>query len=216
MRSPVGEKPNSSVSPMVCPRLHAAAGHPQREGVDVVIAADLVRIADLAHRRAPEFAAPDDQRVVQQSALLQVADQRGRGLVDFASYLIERLAEVGVMVPIGVIELHEAHAALHQAARQQAVVRVAGLARLGAVHLERLFATPSRNRSARARWSASGTPSHTPRCAWRSPGRPIATSPSRFRSRIASMVSSCASGEMPAGLERSRIGSPPERNGTPW
>ena len=35
-----------------------------------------------AHRRAAEFAAPDDQRVVQQAALLQVADQRGRRLVD--------------------------------------------------------------------------------------------------------------------------------------
>src|SRR5438309_10887878 len=30
------------------------------------------------------------------------------------------------------------------------------------------------------------------------------------------MVSRCASGEMPRGRERSRIGSPPERNGTPW
>ena len=42
-------------------RLHASAGHPHRHGVDVMVAAD--RLANLAHRRAPEFAAPDDERV---------------------------------------------------------------------------------------------------------------------------------------------------------
>ena len=38
----------------------------------------------LGHRRAAELAAPDDQRVVEHAALLQVLDQRGGGLVDFA------------------------------------------------------------------------------------------------------------------------------------
>src|SRR5439155_6954311 len=41
----------------------AAAGDPHGEGVDVMVAAD--GDADLAHRRAAEFAAPDDERVFQ-------------------------------------------------------------------------------------------------------------------------------------------------------
>ena len=65
--------------------------------------------------------------MIQQAALLQVADQRRARLIDFACHLLERLAEIGVMVPIGVIELHEAHAALDQPAGQQAVVGVLGL-----------------------------------------------------------------------------------------
>ena len=58
------------------PALDAAAGHPDGEAVDVMIAADA-----LAHRRAAEFAAPDDQRVVEQAALLEVVHQGGAGLV---------------------------------------------------------------------------------------------------------------------------------------
>ena len=51
---------------------HAAAGQPHREALDVVVAAVALR-----HRRAAELAAPDDQRVVEHAALLQVRDQRG-------------------------------------------------------------------------------------------------------------------------------------------
>ena len=65
-------------------RLDAAAGQPHREGVGVVVAAV---VAALDHRRAAELAAPDDQRVVEQAALLQVLDQRGAGLVGVAAVL---------------------------------------------------------------------------------------------------------------------------------
>ena len=61
-----GRKPNSSVAPRIRPGFDAAAGHPHREGVDVVVAADV--LADLAHRRAAELAPPDDQRLVEQAA----------------------------------------------------------------------------------------------------------------------------------------------------
>ena len=59
-------------------RLDAAAGQPHGEGVGVMVAAV---VAALDHRRAAELAAPDDQRVVEQAALLEVLDQRGAGLV---------------------------------------------------------------------------------------------------------------------------------------
>ena len=39
----------------------------------------------LAVDRAAELAAPDDERVVEQAALLQVLDQRGGGLVGVAA-----------------------------------------------------------------------------------------------------------------------------------
>ena len=61
--------------------LHAAAGHPHREAGRVVIAA----VAFFAHRRAAEFAAPDDQRLVEQAALLEVLEQPGDRLVDLAA-----------------------------------------------------------------------------------------------------------------------------------
>ena len=69
------------------PGFDAAAGEPHGEGVDVMVAADGVAV--FAHRRAAEFAAPDDERVVEQAALLQVEHERGAGLVDVAADFFE-------------------------------------------------------------------------------------------------------------------------------
>ncbi len=150
-----------------------------------MVAAD--RLAHLAHRRPAELAAPDDQRVVEQSALFQVRDQgrmpadrprgqtRSRPVVRFS-------AAAAVVVPVGVVELHEADAALHQPTGQQTVVRERWLARLGAVQLQRLLRLPWRCRSAPGRWSASGRPSRRRRCAWRSPDRRCRPGAAAFRS----------------------------------
>ena len=91
----------------------------------------------LHHRRAAELAAPDDERVVEQAALLEVLDQRRRGLVGVLAVLLEVVDQVAVLVPRLVEELHEPHAALDQPAGEQAVVGERRLARLGAVHVER-------------------------------------------------------------------------------
>jgi len=48
-------------------------------------------VAALDHRRATELAAPDHQRIVQQAALLEVADQR-RGAEAHAALLKEPTA----------------------------------------------------------------------------------------------------------------------------
>ena len=56
--------------------LDAAAGHPDRIAVGVVVAP----VAAFADRRAAEFADPDDQRLVQQPTPFQVIYQRRRGL----------------------------------------------------------------------------------------------------------------------------------------
>ena len=108
-------------------RLHAAAGQPHRVGVDVVVAAD--RLAALAHRRAAELAAPDHQRAVEQAAPLQVLDQRrarpDRPPCRCCRAACARSSAAAVVVPVGVVELDEADAALDQPAGQQAVGREA-------------------------------------------------------------------------------------------
>jgi hypothetical protein len=60
------------------------------------------------------------------------------------------VAGVAVVVPVGVIELHEPHAALDQPAGQQAVVGERRLARLGAVHLQGRGVFPERSISSGA------------------------------------------------------------------
>src|SRR5207249_4014898 len=98
----------------------AAAGQPGGETPRVVIAAD----AALAHRRAAELAAPDDQRAVQQAARLQVAEQPGDGPITLAAVAAVVALHVAVRIPLAAraaVELHETHAALHQPPRQQAV-----------------------------------------------------------------------------------------------
>src|SRR5437762_3481071 len=75
----------------------------------------------LAVDRAAEFAAPNDQRIVQHAALFQILDQRRRGLVRVAALRRELARDRFVVVPSHVLELHETHAALGQAAGQNAV-----------------------------------------------------------------------------------------------
>ena len=100
--------------------LHAAAGKPHGEGVDVVIAAG--GLAVFAHRCAPEFTAPDHQRVVEQAAGFQVFHQRGAGLVGVLGLGFDSLRQAAVMVPVTMAKLNETHAALGEAAGQKTVV----------------------------------------------------------------------------------------------
>ncbi len=91
----------------------------------------------LAVDGAAELAAPDDQRVVEQAALLEVGDQGRRRLVGVAALRCDLLGQVAVLVPAAMKELHEPHAPLAQPPGQQAVGgEGAGRARLGAVQLE--------------------------------------------------------------------------------
>ena len=92
----------------------------------------------LAERGAAELAAPDDQRVVEHPALLQVAHQRRRRTFRVLALLLELGEEVAVLVPAGVHQLHEPDAPFEQPAGDQAVVRErAVLQGVGAVARER-------------------------------------------------------------------------------
>ena len=117
----------------------AATGHPDGESVGMMIAAPLLGVGDVALKegRSAEFTTPDDERVFQQAALLEVFDQRGTRRINIGALDLELRVQIAMLVPTGVHELHKAHAALGEAAGHQAIVGVAALAEhIGAIHVE--------------------------------------------------------------------------------
>ena len=107
-------------------RLDPAAGHPHGEAFGVVVAA----VLPLGGRGPAELAAPEDERVVEQAAGFQVAEQAGDGPVDFQGVLLVALLEVAVLVPlhegVAVGHLHEPHAPLGEPAGHQALAAEVG------------------------------------------------------------------------------------------
>ena len=60
----------------------AAAGHPIGEALGVVVAASVAALID---RLSPEFASPDDEGFLKQTALFEVGQQPGDGAVDLGA-----------------------------------------------------------------------------------------------------------------------------------
>ena len=85
-------------------------------------------VVALGRRGPAELGAEDDQRVVQQPPLLQVAQQAGDRLVDLLGVRGVVVAQVAVGVPVvarvAVVHLHEPHAGLDQPPGQQALPAV--------------------------------------------------------------------------------------------
>ena len=128
--------------------LDSAAGEHERKALDVMVAA----AAPLRHRRPPEFAAPDDQRVVQHAALLEVRDQRRGGLVHFFGLEHQVVPDITVMIPVAMVQLNESHAPLRQPPREEAIRRKRSIAGLRTVHLQdvlRFVAHVEQSRNAR-------------------------------------------------------------------
>ena len=103
---------------------HTSASKPHGEGVNMVVAAH--QFSHLTHGRAAEFSTPHHQRVFQQAPPLQVQHQCGAGTVGLETHLFQGATQmvhgVAMVVPIGVVKLHEAHTALNHATGQHAVV----------------------------------------------------------------------------------------------
>lgn len=89
--------------------LHPATGHPQTESAAMMVAAITFFVVDisLAENGSAEFAAEDHQRIVQQSPLLEVFDQRSGGLVGVLALMFQLRGNVGVLVPADVLQLNE-------------------------------------------------------------------------------------------------------------
>ncbi len=122
---------------------HSAAGQPHREAVMIVVAAvDLAGVRaglrEFHGRRAPELAAPDDQRLFEQSALLEIGQQRADRLIALLGEAAVVDFDVVVVVPrlaFAVPDLDEAHAAFDQSPSNQNLPRL----RAGTVGFEDVF-----------------------------------------------------------------------------
>ena len=99
-------------------RFNAGSGQPHRIAIRVMVAA----VAAFGHGRAPEFAAPDDQRVFEQPARFEIRKQSGDRLVDFERVFRVSGFQAAVLIPfVTVRDLDEAHAAFGEAPRHQAL-----------------------------------------------------------------------------------------------
>ena len=117
------------------------SGHPDGEVFRVVVAA-VVFAGEfaLAVDGATEFAAPDDEGVIEHTSFLEVGNEGVGSLIDIAALEREVAAEVAVLVPATVENLGEANTALGESASHQgAVGEGAGLFGIGSVFFEGAF-----------------------------------------------------------------------------
>ena len=115
----------------------AAAGEPKGHGLGIMIAAVSDAAADAVVRGSSEFSAPNDKRFVQQSALAQIADEGGDGLVDLGDEGAVGAFDKVVRIPSGMEALHKANAFFHQTPGQQAFSpKVIGWIFVDAVHFQ--------------------------------------------------------------------------------
>ena len=93
--------------------LDAAARQPDRPCPRVMIAAIIVgRQFALRIHGPPEFAGPDDQGFVQQTAFFQILNQSRTGLIRLQACFPDFFRQTGVMVPCAMIELNKPHSTL--------------------------------------------------------------------------------------------------------
>src|SRR5262245_44052853 len=83
--------------------------------------------APFAERCPPEFAPPDYQRLIQQPAFAEVANQCGHRFVGAREFFGEPAADVfgftrPVEIPAPIEKLYVANALLHQSTGQQAII----------------------------------------------------------------------------------------------
>ncbi len=117
---------------------HAGSGQPHGKAAGMVVASGVggFPIA-LAGDAASEFATPDDESVLEEAALFEVAQEGGGGLVNVGAPALAPTAEAAVVIPIGMEELDEADVSFRHAAGEDAIGGVAAWAsRIGPVHFE--------------------------------------------------------------------------------
>src|SRR5205823_6747422 len=94
------------------------------------------RQRSLAVHGAAKLAAPDDQRVVEEAARLQVLDEGGGRLIDVSRLTADLARQRAMLVPAAMEELYEANATLDHPASEQTVARETAVVvtAIGAVH----------------------------------------------------------------------------------
>ena len=92
--------------------------HPHAETSRMMVAT-IIRWRQAALRvdRAAEFASPDDQRIVQHAAPLEIFEQRIAGLIDVLTLAGHPSVDVAMVVPVVVIDLNKTHAPFGHSSR---------------------------------------------------------------------------------------------------
>ena len=107
-----------------------------------MMVAAVVVVGQLALRidRAAELAAPDDERAVEESPLLEIGQEASGRLVGVVALRADVARQIVVLVPAAMQDLHGADAALDKPAGQQSAgCECAGLGHFGAIEVERLL-----------------------------------------------------------------------------
>ena len=117
---------------------NTASRKPIGETIRVVVSTVILRCQfALAINRSSKFTAPNDQCLVEHTALLQVHQQCGCCLVCIAALRFDAVGRVSMSIPASVVKLDETNTAFGQPACEQTVVRIfANLRRLGAIHVQ--------------------------------------------------------------------------------
>src|SRR6185437_16684934 len=102
--------------------LDPAAGHPDGETAGMMVAAIVIRAElSLAIVGTAEFAAPDHEGLVEQSALFEIGDKGCRCLVGVFTLASDLHGQVTVSIPALVIQLYEADAAFRKLSREETI-----------------------------------------------------------------------------------------------
>jgi len=91
----------------------------------MVVSSVVILQTSLAINRASEFSAPDDQCVVQQTALLQIGDQCRLRLINIHALFRNVRRQTAMIVPATMIQLHKTDSLFQQATGQQTICRKA-------------------------------------------------------------------------------------------
>src|SRR5262245_55726123 len=84
-----------------------------------------------------KLSAPNHQRVVQQSSLFKIDNQRRRSLIGPFALQSDVARQIVVLVPAAMVELNESNVALGEPPREQAIRRIgSGLAGIRTVKLK--------------------------------------------------------------------------------
>ena len=87
---------------------YAAAGEPHAVAFWMMVAPIFFSLeCPLAVNRAPELTAPNEQRIVQQAATLEVLDQSPSRLINFLGLPANILGQITVMIPAAVKDLYK-------------------------------------------------------------------------------------------------------------
>src|SRR5262245_15654850 len=96
----------------------AAAGHDRRECAREVVAAAV----GIDAGRAAEFARPDDKRVVEHAATLEIGEERGERLVKLVGEGAGSVEVVLVRIPVAECNLDEGDAGFYKASSEEAAL----------------------------------------------------------------------------------------------